>query len=191
MEVKMRRNRFGILFFRGMLYRAEIVNFKVLRDYYDAAGMLTRRAARSDASLSQTLFFGFRKIQAVFFGIMHNKSVSGLFLNISDGPGSESMAFAEHRFREFMRHGLIFAGEVQIDIGCFIAFESEECFKRYFVTVAAQRCSADRAVLFGKVHSAFGFAVRRRKFAVFAVRASVMGGQRVHFRNSCKICHKR
>ena len=61
--------------------------------------------------------------------------------------------------------------------------ESEECLKRYLVTVADVSGSAFRAILVGKVEARTHLTVSE-ELAVLALRASVMRRKRIDLRNT-------
>ena len=89
-----------------------------------------------------------------------------------------------------MRHGLVFAGEVEVDIGGLVALEAEEGLERDLVAVAPQRRAADGAVLFGQVDAAARLVAHGGEFGVFAVRAAVVRGEGVDLRDAGKIRHE-
>ena len=101
------------------------------------------------------------------------------------------MALAEHCLGEFMRNGLIFTGEVQVDIGGLVTLEAKEGFKRNIVAVPCKRSSADRAELFGQIYSASGAVPDIRKFTVFAVWTAIVCREGIYLRYACHMCNER
>ena len=78
-----------------------------------------------------------------------------------------------------MGPGLIFAGEVQVDIGHLVALEAQEDFKGNVITVFFEGIAANFAVLVRQVH-AHGAQLRRSQEHFVAVVAAVVGRQGVH-----------
>ena len=89
-----------------------------------------------------------------------------------------------------VRPRLIFAGEVQIDIRHLAAAEAQEGFKRDIKAVLYVLCAAHRALLIRHICSAAVAAIQN-KLTVFAVRAAVMGRQRIDLSNAGHISHQR
>ena len=89
-----------------------------------------------------------------------------------------------------MRFALIFAGEVEVNIGRFVAVEAEEGFKRNFMPVANHIRAAVRAILFRHI-KARAVLVVGVEFGIFALRATVVRRQGVHFGNPRHGRHER
>ena len=79
-----------------------------------------------------------------------------------------------------MRSGLVFTGEVKIDIRLLVSLESEECLERYILTVRYEFLTAFRTVLRRKIISGTVF-TGIIKLSIVALGASVVRRQRVDF----------
>ena len=113
--------------------------------------MLTGRALDTGAADCEPCLLRTGNLFSPFVKVLFDKAECRFIRNGCNGAGLENMGRAEKLFGIFMRPCLIFAGEVEVDIGAFVALETKEGFKRNVVTVALHRCSAFRTVLFRKV----------------------------------------
>ena len=83
-----------------------------------------------------------------------------------------------------MRLGLIFAGEVEVNIGgLFVAWEAEECLERDIEAVTVHARAAFGAVLFGHVRAAAVAAVGD-ELRVLALGADVVRREGVDLRDT-------
>ena len=80
-------------------------------------------------------------------------SISILILISTDRTCLECMRAAEQHADIRMRSGLVFTGEVKIDIRLLVSLESEECLERYILTVRYEFLTAFRTVLRRKIIS--------------------------------------
>ena len=99
------------------------------------------------------------------------------------------MSYTEKSFCISVSIELIFTAEVEVNIGLFIAFKSEESFKRYIVTVSVHRYAAVGAIL-GRQVKARAHAAVCEKLAVLALFANIVRRQRVNLRNSRGVSDK-
>ena len=81
-----------------------------------------------------------------------------------------------------MGPGLVFPGEVQVDIRHLVPVEPQEYGERDIVPVPDHGSAAFRAVLFRQVEAG-PYGAIGEEFRMVAVRAPVMGHQRIHFRD--------
>ena len=88
-----------------------------------------------------------------------------------------------------MGGGLVFAGEVQVDIRHLVALEAKEGFKRNVEAVLDQRIAADRAFFVRQIH-ADGVLGRNVKIGLAAGFAAVMGRQGIDFRDAGEEGHE-
>ena len=164
---------------RRILYRRKFVNITVSRNNHNAAGMLTRCSFNTGAAPYKTVYFSTAYVNISCLKILFNKAVCSFFGYCADSTGSEHVTFTENFFGKLVRHGLIVARKVKVDIRLFSASESKKCFKRNVVSVTYVIFAANRAFFRRKVKSAGNFAVFN-KFKVLAFGASIVRRQRVN-----------
>ena len=100
------------------------------------------------------------------------------------------MIRAEELFGVLMRLGLVFAREVQVDIGHLVAAEAEERLKRDVETVLAQLHPAPGAHLVRHIRAA-AEARAGVKVRILALRADIVRRERVDLRDAGEIRHER
>ena len=127
---KMRGDDIAVRIVRRVLHGAEIRDVHVLRDDNEAAGVLTGGALDADAAVGEAVLLRLWNVQPALLGVLENIAVSSLFREGADRAGAEDVVGAEELLGVFMRAALILAGEVQVDIGHFVASEAEEGLKR-------------------------------------------------------------
>ena len=99
------------------------------------------------------------------------------------------MVVSEDGFGEGVGSGLVFSGEVQVDIGYLVAFESQEGFKRNVLSVSADHFPALGADLVRQVKAGMDGTVVH-PFQIMAFAAQVVGLQRVDLRDAGHGGHK-
>ena len=173
-----------------VLHGAEIRDVLVLRDDDEAAGMLTGRALDADAAEREAVHLRLRQGLAALLEVLEDIAVGRLFRQRADRAGAEHVIRAEELFGVFMRLGLIFAREVQVDIGHLVAAEAEERLKRDVETVLAQLRPAPGAHLVRHIRAA-AKACARVKVRILALRADIVRRERVDLRDAGEIRHER
>ena len=173
-----------------MLHRAEVLHILIVRDYHQTAGVLAGGAACAHAAKGQPVFFRPAGHDAVFLQILLHKAVGSLFRQRTDGTRPEHLGLTEHFDGVTVSPGLIFAGEVQVDIRHLAAAEAQEGLKGNVKAVLHVFGAADGTHLVRHIRTAAVAAVQD-EFAVLALRAAVMGRQRVDLRNAGHISHQR
>ena len=164
----------------GVLHGAEVRDVHILRDDDKAAGVLTRGALYADKPLRETVFLRLGGGDAALLKVLFDIAVGRLFRESADGAGAENMVGAKQHLGIFMRLRLIFAGEVQVDIGCFfVAGVAEEGFKGDIEAVSAKHRAALRAVFLRHIRAA-AVAVVGNKLAVLALRADIVRREGVY-----------
>ncbi len=170
---KMRRDPFGVLVVRRVLHGAEVPDLILLRDDDEAAGVLAGRALDADAAERQAVLLrlgdGLIALRQVFFRV----AVGRFLCDGADGARAEDMGLAEHLHTVGVRLGLIFAREVQVDIGHLVAAEAEERLKRNIKPVLAELRAALRAHRVRQIRAA-GAVGRNLKRRELALRAAVV-----------------
>ena len=167
---------------RGELDRRKVAHFVIVRHNDHAARVLTRGALDARAPFGKALFFSAVDVQVALFQIFFDIAVSGFFRHGGDCARLENVGRTEQLFSVAVRFALVFTGEVQVDIGRFVAVEAEERFERDFVTVANHRRAAMGAVFFRHIKAGTVFAVGI-KFGIFTVGATVVGRQGIDLGN--------
>ncbi len=180
--IEVSRNDAAVLLVGRVLDRRKVMDVHVSGNNHDPAGMLPRRTLDAGAAADQAVDVGVVDLHAPGGGPFHDVAVGRLVLDGADGAGAEYVVLAEQFFRVFMGLRVVFAGEVQIDIGNFIAVEAQKNREGDVVAVLVQICAAVGAFLIGQVEAAADFALRK-KLAPLAVRANVMRRQGIDFRN--------
>ena len=187
---KMGGDGIGIIGVRRVLHRAEVLHILVVRDHHQAAGVLAGGAADAHAAKGQAVFLRPAGHDAVFLQILLHEAVGRLFRQRTDGTRPEHLRLAEHFDGVTVSPGLIFAGEVQVDIRHLAAAEAQEGLKGNVKAVLHVLGAADGAHLVRHIRAAAVAAVQN-EFAVFALRTAVVGRQGVDLRNAGHISHQR
>ena len=171
-----------------MLNRRKIIDIMIGRNDQYSAGMLTGCSLDLKTAGDQIVDLGIGTHSSMLFQIMPDHTVCGLLCQSSHGTGTINMIFTEHFTYIGMSLGLIFSGEVQIDIRFLIPVKSQENFKGDLLSVLFESGTADRTIPFRQVKTAhtgnspgfFGIKVCKMTF-----RAIIMRFQRIDFRNAC------
>ena len=178
-----------------MLHGAKVRDVLVLRYDDKTAGVLARRALYADAARRETVFLRLRYGHAALFEIFFHIAVGRLFRKRADRARAEHMVTPEELFGVFMSVCLIFAGEVQVDIGNLVAAEAEERFKRDIKAVLGELRAAHGADTVRHVRAAAVLiAVRHEhvfKVGEFAFRTAIVRREGVDLRNSGHVRHQR
>ena len=170
----------GVRVIGGMLHRAEVVDLFVLGDDHHAAGVLAGGPLHAGAALGQAQHLRPVGGLAPLFHVLLHIAEGGLLRHRSDGARAEHMVLAEELEGAAVGAGLVFAGEVQVDIGDLVAAEAQEGLEGDVEAVLLIFGPADRADCVGHI----GAAARpqglgRLKVRVLTVGAAVVGGQGV------------
>ena len=186
---KMGGDGVGIVGVRRVLHRAEIFHVLVVRDHHQAAGVLAGGAADANAAKGQTVFLRPAGHDAVLLQVLLHEAVGSLFRQRTDGACPEHLRLAEHLNGVAVGPGLIFAGEVQVDIRHLAAAEAQKGLKGNVKSVLHVLGAADGTNLIRHIRAAAVAAVQN-EFAVFALRTAVVGRQGVDLRNAGHIGHQ-
>ena len=100
------------------------------------------------------------------------------------------MPLAEQLHHLMVRPGLIFIGEVQVNIRHLIARKAKEHLERNVEAVLHQRLAADRAVLVRQVNAHLIFALIHVEEALMAMGTAIVRRQGVHLGNAAHARHK-
>ena len=173
-----------------MLHGSELVDVIFLGQDNHAGRVLSRGTLYTHTPGSQAVLFRFGNDLSPLFQILEHISVRRFFSQRSDCTGAEHVFHAEQVLYVLVSTGLIFTGEVQVDIGHLVAFEAKESFERYIKAIFNQRIPAVRAQFVRKVH-ADGVLRRNVKIRLAAMLAAVVNRQRIDFSNTGQECHKR
>ena len=181
---KMRGDYIAVRVIRRVLHGAEVRHVHILRDDDKAAGVLAGRALDADKPLSETVLLGLGGLHTVLLKVFLDIAVGGLLGEGADRPGAEDVIRTEEDFGVFMRLGLVFTGEVKVDIGrLFVAGEAKEGLERDIEAVAPHACAALGTVLLGHVRAAAVAAVGN-ELAVAALGADIVRRQGVDLRDA-------
>ena len=164
---------------RRVLDGGELADVVLLGQHDDAAGVLAGGALYAHAARRQPFLMGTARLDAPLLQILGGEAVGRLFRQTGDGARSIHEALAEKFFDVGMGPGLIFAGEVQVDVGHLVALEAQKDLEGDVVTVFFEGIAANFAVLVRQVH-AHGAQLRRSQEHFVAVVAAVVGRQGVH-----------
>ena len=187
---KMGGDGIGIIGVRRVLHRAEVLHILIVRDHHQAAGVLAGGAADAHAAKGQPVFLRPAGHDAVLLQILLHKAVGSLFRQSTDGTRPEHLRLAEHFDGVAVSPGLIFAGEVQVDIRHLAAAEAQEGLKGNVKSVLDVLRTANGTNLIRHIRAAAVAAVQN-EFAVFTLGAAVVGRQGVDLRNAGHIGHQR
>ncbi len=117
MEVEVGGDDVRIDVVRRVLDRAEILGLVIVRYDDHAARMLPGRSFDAGTADRQAVDFGVVQDQSALLGVFFDITERGLVGHGGDGTGLEHVVAAEERFGVFMGPELIFACEIQVDIG--------------------------------------------------------------------------
>ena len=173
-----------------VLHGAEIRNVLILRDDDEAAGVLAGRALDTGAAQGQAVLLGVVHRAAALVQILFHIAVGRLFRQRADRPGAEHVVRTEELFGVLMRLGLIFAREVQVDIGHLVATEAKERFKRNIKPVLAELRPALGAHFVRHVRAA-AEARAGVKVRILALRADIVRRKGVDLRDAGEVRHER
>ena len=188
---KVRRDDVAVGVVSRVLDGAEVRHVHILRDDDEAAGVLAGRAFDADETERQPVFLGLGGLDAALLEIFFDIAEGRLFRERADRAGAEHMVRAEEHLGVFVRLRLVFAREVQVDIGrFFISRETEEGLEWDVEAVAAHARAAFRAVLFRHVGAAAEAAVFD-EFAVAALGADIVRREGVDLRDAGHVGHDR
>ena len=179
----------GIIGVRRVLHRAEVLHILIVRDHHQAAGVLAGGAADAHAALGQAVFLRPAGHDAVFLQILLHEAVGSLFRQRTDGTRPEHLCLSEHFDGVTVSPGLIFAGEVQVDIRHLAAAEAQEGLKGNVKSVLHVFGAADGTNLIRHIRAAAVAAVQN-EFAVFALRTAVVGRQGVDLCDAGHVSHQ-
>ena len=186
---KMGGDGIGIIGVRRVLHRAEILHILVVRDHHQAAGVLAGGAADANAAQGQPVFLRPAGHDAVFLQVLLHEAVGGFLRQGTDGTRPEHLGLTEHLNGVAVGPGLVFAGEVQVDVRHLAAAEAQEGLKGNVKSVLHVFGAADGTNLIRHIRAAAVAAVQN-EFAVFALRTAVVGRQGVDLRNAGHISHQ-
>ena len=169
----------------GVLHRTEVVDLPVLGDDHHAAGVLAGGALDAGAALGQPVLLRPVYRPSPLIHVLLDIAEGGLFRHGADGARPEHVGLPEQLKGVPVGVGLIFAGEVQIDVGHLVAAEAQEGLEGDVEAVLGVGRSADGAHRVGHVRAAadpllFGGVEVR----VLALGTAVVGRQGVHLRDT-------
>ena len=173
----------------GVLHSGEILHVHVVRHHHQAARMLAGGAPHAHAALSQPVHLGVGGRLSPLLQILFHHAEGGLFRQRTDGTGAEHLGLSEHLDSVLVSAGLIFAGEVQVDIRHLAAAVAQERLKGDIKAVLDVLFPAHRADLVRHVRAAAVAAVCD-ELRIFALGAAVVGRQGVHLRDARHVRHQ-
>ena len=89
--LKMRSDNVAVGIVRRVLHRTEIRYILVLRDDYQATGMLPCSPLDAHKSQSEAVLFGFPDFDPALFHVLQHIAEGGLFCQSTDRSGTEHM----------------------------------------------------------------------------------------------------
>ena len=170
-----------------VLHGTEVVDLLILRNDHHAAGVLTGGALHSGTAGRQTghlrLAGGAKPLLQILFYVTEG----GLFCHRPHRPRTKHVGLAKQLECIAVCVGLIFSGEVQVNIGHFVAAEAEEGLEGNVKAVLGIGCATLGTHRIGHIRAAavgmLGI-LRVIKVGVLAVGAAVVGRQRVDLGNA-------
>ena len=163
-----------------MLHRGKVIYIIIIRHNDHTARMLSRCSLDAGAANGKTIDFCWTASNATFVQIFFHITIRSFICHSGNRSGFKHIISPEQFFCVTMGRGLIFTGEIQINIRCFIAIESQKCFKWNIMPISVHFCSAFRALLCWQVESRTNAAICN-KFTVLAFRADIMRCKRIDF----------
>ncbi|MPM32960.1 hypothetical protein SDC9_79527 [bioreactor metagenome] len=190
MKIEVRGNRVLIRFICGILNRRIVKDVVLLGDDDNPARMLARGDLDILAALCNAFLLRAAQHLPRLFLIDADIVKRSTLRNAADCSRAERMPAAEHLLDVFMRNGLVFAGEVKIDIRRLVAVEAQKHLKRDIKSHLIIAAAADGAILIRHVDAAGIEQAVYGKVAVLAVRADIVRLKRVYLRDSRHGCDK-
>ena len=192
MVVEVGRDPLGFVVVRRVLHRAEVPDLVLLGDDHQTAGVLAGGTLHVHTAHGQPGLLSAAGLLAPLGEVFFDVAEGGLVRHAADGAGAEDVGLAEHFHAVSVRLGLVFAGEVQIDVGNLVAAEAQEGLKRDGEAVLLEGRSALGADRVRQVRAAVAARghLKRRVLAV-RVGAAVVRRQRVDLRDAGKKRHQR
>ena len=134
-EIEVRRNDPAVGLVCRILYGRKLIYIHLLGDNHDTARVLGSSSLDTDDVSGHISKMSLGKGFSPLLAYLAADSISILILISTDRTCLECMRAAEQHADIRMRSGLIFTGEVKIDIRLLVSLESEECLERYILTV--------------------------------------------------------
>ena len=172
-EVEVRRQNIRLCVICWMLHRGKIIDIIIAGNNNHTAGMLAGRSLDASTTNGKAVCLCGAIVQASFLQKLLNITIGSFFCDCRNRSCFKYVITSKELFCITMGRGLVFTGEVQVDIRCFIAVKSQEGFKRNVVAVPIHFSAAFRAVLWRQVKAGADAAVCD-KLAVLALRADIV-----------------
>ena len=191
--LEVRRDNRRIHIVRRVLQGREGVNRLALRQYDNAARVLSRGAPHADTALHETVDLALSLSGSVLLEVVFHIAEGCLFCQGSHGAGAERLPFSEDDLRVGMRRALVLTGEVQVNIRLLVALKAEEGLKGNVKAVFSHLCAAVRADLIRHVTARGARKLLRNlriEVRVAAIRANVMRRQGIHLGDTCRVSDK-
>ena len=180
----------SVLGIRRVLHGGEILHIHIVRHNHQAAGMLARGAPHAHAAQGQAIHLRIAGSDLPLLQVLAHKAVGSLFCQSADGTGSKHLCLAEHLHRVAMGPGLVFPGEVQVDIRHLAAAVAQKGLKGDVKPVLHQLFPALGAAFVRHIRTA-AIAAVGDELRVLAPGTAVVGRQRVHLRDTRHIGNQR
>ena len=165
--------------------RRELIDFLVPRHDHDPARVLTGRPRHTGDAGDEPVHFRPADHLAPFLEVIFDVAKGGLVRQSCDGPGAIDLALPENYFGVLVGFALVIAGEIQVDIRFLITLKAQEGFERNIEAVFGHRRAAFRTVFVRQVRPDADLCAVE-PLGVLALRADVMGRQRVDLGNAAK-----
>ena len=189
-EVEVGGDELAVQVVGGMLHGGELVDFVFLGHHHHARGVLACGALDTHAALHQALFLRVAALDAPLLQVLAHVAIGGLVRQGAHGAGPEHMPLAEELHHLVVGLGLVFPGEVQVDVGHLIPGEAQEHLEGDVEAVLYQGASAQGAILVRQVHAHLVLALVHVEKALVAMGAAVMGRQGVHLGDAAHAGHE-
>ena len=189
-EVEMGGVEVGIEVIRRVLHGGELADVVLLGHDDHAARVLTGGLLHALAAGGEAFLLGVAGLDAPLLEVLGHVAVSGLFRQTGNGASAEDVILAEELFHVMVGAVLIFAGEVQVDIGHLVALEAQEDLEGDVKAVLGQVLAAEGAVLVRQVNAHLVGGLVHVEEALAAVDAAVMGRERVDLRDAAHMRHE-
>ena len=185
--VKMGRDNIGRHIICRVLDGSEGVDVFTQWQNDDSTRMLAGTAADTGTARQQALDLTVALGDPFIFKIMFHIAVGGLVGHGRYGACLEGLLVAENDLGVGVGFGLVFSGEVEVDIRFLIPLEAQEGLERNIKTILVKLLSAVGALAAGHIDSALTLVFhdqRRVKIGKMAVCAVIMRRQGIDFCDS-------
>ncbi len=142
--IKMGGNRIRGHIIGRMLHRGEGVNILAYGQHHDPSRMLAGTAPDPGTARGDPVYLTATLVDTLLLKVPLHIAESRLVCQGGNGTGPEGLSCTEDHLCIFVGLGLVFPGEIQVDIRLFVPLESQEGLEGNVKSLLVQGCPAYR-----------------------------------------------